>query len=156
MNQNLRSIGKWVSILYRFRQNYLGKKLDPLNIGSGQHVFLMVLSRNDGISQERLTEYLKMDKATTAKALKKLEDEGYVVREIDPNDKRAYQIFLTQRGSSVIPVIQEAVSEWETVITSGLLERESLLVEELLGKMAKNACQFKETPRSLTGRSQSC
>lgn len=143
MNGNDSSIGRWISILYRYRLNYLGKRLEPYNIGSGQHLFLMVLSKNNGISQEELSNFLKIDKATTAKAIKKLEEEGYVTRHIDDIDKRAYRVFLTDKAWDVMPVIDEAVKDWEELITGGFSENERVLVEELLGKMARNACRIK-------------
>lgn len=144
LQDNESSIGCWVSILYRYRQNYLSKRLDPYNIGSGQHMFLLALAYNDGISQEELSERLKLDKATTAKALKKLEDEGYVARGIDAADKRAYQVFLTPLALRVIPLIKKAVEDWEQLITADLSEDESFLIKQLLRKMAQNACQYKK------------
>lgn len=143
MNGNDSSIGRWISILYRYRLNYLGKRLEPYNIGSGQHLFLMVLSKNDGINQEELSSYLKIDKATTAKAIKKLEEEGYVIRRIDDIDKRAYRVFLTDKGRDVIPIIDKAVKDWEEFITEGFSEKERISVGALLGKMAQNACRIK-------------
>lgn len=138
------SIGRWISILYRYRQNYLSKRLDPFNIGSGQYFFLLVLSKNNGISQEGLSDFLKIDKATTAKAIKKLEDEGYVAREVDAADKRAYQVYLTQKGWEVLPLIEKYINDWEKLVTIGFTENESQLLEGLLEKMAQNACQIKE------------
>jgi DNA-binding MarR family transcriptional regulator len=144
LNGNDSSVGRWISILYRYRLNYLGKRLEPYNIGSGQHLFLMVLSKNDGINQEELSSYLKIDKATTAKAIKKLEEEGYVIRRIDDIDKRAYRVFLTDKGRDVIPIIDEAVKDWEEFVTGGFSKKERILVEALLGKMAQNACRIKK------------
>ena len=138
------SIGRWISILYRFRQNYLSKRLEPFNIGSGQYFFLLVLSENNGISQERLSNYLKIDKATTAKAIKKLEKEGYVTRTVDTTDKRAYQVYLTQKGWELLPLIEKYINDWERLVTVGFAENESQLLERLLEKMARNACQIKE------------
>lgn len=149
MSGDQSSIGRWVSVLYRFRQNYLGKRLDSYNIGSGQHVYLMVLARNNGISQEELSKYLKIDKATTAKAVKKLEEGGYVCRDVDAMDRRAYQVFLTKKALAVIPIIEQAVRDWEQLVTRGLNENEIVLVEELLEKMAYNACRLKGNPDEL-------
>lgn len=143
MNGNDSSVGRWISILYRHRMNYLGKRLEPYNIGSGQHFFLMVLSKNNGINQEELSKFLKIDKATTAKAIKKLEEEGYVTRRIDDIDKRAYRVFLTDKGRNVVPIIDETVKDWEEFVTGGISEEERILVEALLGKMAQNACRIK-------------
>lgn len=143
MSSNSSSIGRWISILYRYRQNYIGKKLEPYHIGSGQFFYLIVLSKNNGISQEELSDYLKIDKATTAKSIQKLKDEGYVDRVIDVKDKRAYQVYLTDKALKVIPVINDTVEEWEKMITSGLPKSENSVIEELLSKMAQNACQTK-------------
>ncbi len=137
-------IGRWISILYRYRQNYLGKSLDSYNIGSGQYFFLLVLSKNDGISQEKLSDFLKIDKATTAKAIKKLEDEGYVARNVDAMDKRAYQVILTQKGWDAIPVIDKFIRDWEKLVTNDFSESESVLIEGLLERMSWNACQIKK------------
>lgn len=143
MSSNESSIGRWISILYRYRQNYIGKKLEPYHIGSGQFFFLIVLSKNNGISQEELSDHLKIDKATTAKAIQKLEDEGYVDRIIDAKDKRAYQVYLTDKALKVIPIINEAVKDWERMITTGLSENESVIIEQILSKMAQNAWQIR-------------
>lgn len=138
------SIGRWISILHRYRQNYLSKRLEPFNIGSGQYLFLLVLSKNNGISQEGLSNYLKIDKATTAKAIKKLAKDGYVTRAVDTTDKRAYQVYLTQKGWELLPLIEKYIYDWEKLVTVGFTENESQLLEVLLEKMAQNACQIKE------------
>jgi DNA-binding MarR family transcriptional regulator len=143
VNDNHSSIGREISILYRYCQSYISKKLEAYNIGSGQYIFLMALYRNDGINQEELSAYLKIDKATTAKAVKKLIEGGYIRRDIDSNDKRAYKVFLTPKARAVIPIIQGAVKNWEYMVNFGLLEEEKRLIEGLLHKMTQNVCQVK-------------
>jgi len=56
-------IGKAISYLYRYGQIYIGKKIEPYGIGSGQFPFLMRLYREDGINQESLSDYLKLIRA---------------------------------------------------------------------------------------------
>ena len=67
-------IGKTMSILYRYRQIIINHKLRPYGLVSGQHIFLINIARHEGINQKDLTNLVKIDKATTAKALKKLEE----------------------------------------------------------------------------------
>lgn len=143
MENNESSIARYISILYRYGQSYFAKRLEFLNIGSGQYVFLMTLFRKGEISQEELSNYLKIDKGTTAKAIKKLEYEGYLLREIDIRDRRAYKISLTQKAFEAIPSIQAAAKDWEKILTSGVSETERLLVEQAFQKMAENAYKFK-------------
>ncbi|MDQ7095050.1 MarR family transcriptional regulator [Desulfosporosinus sp. PR] len=141
MNQEF-SIRRYISTLYRYGNSHIAKRLEFLNIGSGYSI-LLTLYRQGGISQEELSAILKIDKGTTAKATKKLEDEGYLSREIDVNDRRAYNVFLTAKGLEVIPKIQSAIKEWEKIITSGFSEKEIYLAAEILYKMAENASKFK-------------
>ena len=117
--------------------------MNDYNIGSGQYIILLTLFRNSGISQEELSDYLKIDKGSIAKSIKKLEDEAYIKRSIDSDDKRAYKIFLTQKALDIIPIVQEAIKSWEDIIVSDLSDSEKQMIEQLLYKMAKKAYEDK-------------
>ncbi len=143
MEKESYSIGRWISILYRYGQSYVGRKLEGYNIGSGQYGILMILYKNGGISQEELADRLKTDKGSIAKSVRKLEDEGYIERSTATGDKRAYKVFLTQKALDIIPALQEAIGGWEDTLISGLSDDEKHIIEQLLYKMAKNACNNK-------------
>lgn len=133
------SIGKFISVLYRYRKAFANKMLEPYGIAGCQYLFLLTLFKNNGASQEKISELLKIDKTTTAKAIKKLEDNGFVIRDIDSDDKRAYKVYLTQKALDIIPHIQETMNKWENIVLSDVLEDDYLKLEELLKKMADKA-----------------
>lgn len=139
MDKNEHSIARWISILYRYGQGYIGKNIESYNIGSGQYIFLIALYKKEGISQEQISEYLKVDKATTAKAIKRLEKEGYIRRAIDENDKRAYKIYLTQKALNIKSELYDVIREWENMLSSGLSENEKEIFLKMLKNMAENA-----------------
>ncbi|NPV90547.1 MAG: MarR family transcriptional regulator [Firmicutes bacterium] len=139
LNSGQYSIAKWISILHRNGQSYVTKKLKYYNIGSGQYIILLNLYSNDGISQEKLSDYLKIDKGSIAKSIKKLEDEAYIKRIIDSDDKRAYKVFLTQKALDTMPIVQKAIESWEEVIVADLTECERQMIESLLNKIAHKA-----------------
>lgn len=136
------SINRWISILYRYGQSHISKQLESYNIGSGQYIFLLTLYRQDGISQEEISDHLKIDKATTAKAIKRLEKEGYVKRDIDLEDKRAYRVFLTQKAHDIKSLIYNVLKNWSSVLSAGLSEIEKNTVLDLLSRMAENASLY--------------
>lgn len=138
------SIARWISVLYRYGQSYINKKLEPYNIGSGQYIFLFALYEHDGVSQEELSDHLRIDKTTTAKAIKRLEEEGYVTRSIDSNDKRAYKVFVTQKALDIKTVAQNAHRDWRDILSSGLSEEDKDIVVQLFEKMAENASEYVE------------
>jgi len=138
MNAKDKAVGRWLSILYRTGQSYMDKELKPYNIGSGQGMFLAVLLHKDGIRQENLSTMLQIDKGTTARAIKKLEVEGYIIRNADPNDKRANIIRVTKKSLAIKPVLKRVVENWTDMLTKDFSEEEKKLVVRLLKRMAVN------------------
>ncbi|WP_292467001.1 MarR family transcriptional regulator [Methanolobus sp.] len=134
--------GKFISYLHRYGQIYIDKKIEPYGIGSGQFSFLMRLYHEDGVNQEYLSNYLKMDKATTTRALKKLVDKGYVFKKIDEGDRRSYMIFLTDKGKKLEPDMKKIASEWEDILLSGFDKSQRKDIMNSLEMMFKNVSEI--------------
>lgn len=132
-------IGKSISILYRLGHSFCNHKFQHLGIGSGHFAFLLVLFGQEGISQETLSKALDIDKTTTARALFKLEELGYIIRRDDPGDRRVHQIFLTAKAREIAPAIRQTLAEWSALVTTGLSEEETQQAQRLLEHMATNA-----------------
>lgn len=139
-----KSIGKYISILYRQGQCYINKKMEPYGIGSGQFIFLIVLYHKDGVRQEEMSYFLDIDKGTTARAIKKLEDEGYVHREIDPRDHRAQLVFLTQKAKDIEEDILKILRSWTGILVDGFSKEDFKKTEELLKAMTENIHRYYE------------
>lgn len=141
---NKEFIGKFISFLYRYSQIYLDKKLEPYHIGSGQFYLLMPIFKTNGMNQESLSRSIKVDKATVTRAIQKLVDEGYVIRQRDEEDRRSYRIFLTEKGRAIEPGVKKIALEWEKILLSGFDEdRQNMIVDSLDG-MIKNVSGIME------------
>jgi len=136
------SIARWTSVMYRYAQIYLNRELKPYNIGAGQHSILMVLYENNGIAQEDITNTLHLDKGTTAKTIKKLVEEGYIIRKKNIDDRRAYKIFLTKKARYIKGDLIRILSRWTDIISTGFTENEREITFGLFERMAHNAWSF--------------
>jgi DNA-binding MarR family transcriptional regulator len=116
----MENISKLNAAIYRNAQSIINLKLIDLNIRSGQHDFLYVISKNEGISQKELSEFLYVGKSTTAKAVKNLVENDYVKRIQDENDKRIYRLYLTAAGKKVIPKIDAVFLELVSIFSKNL------------------------------------
>lgn len=132
------NIGKYISQLYRRCGIFVTKEMEKYNIGQGQFMFLLELYIEDGRNQEELSKALKIDKGTTARAIKKLEKERYLIRYKDEKDKRSNKIYLTQKGRDVKENIFSVLDEWERKISEHLDESEKELMIKLLKKVCLN------------------
>ncbi|HJG96647.1 MAG TPA: MarR family transcriptional regulator [Romboutsia timonensis] len=131
-------IGKYISQIYRKGNSFISKEISKFGIGSGQIMFLIELYKNDGISQEELSEILNIDKATTCRAIKKLEKEELLIKVKDENDKRAYKLYLTEKSKSIEDNIKNALNEWEKHISKELSQEEVNILINMLKKICKS------------------
>ena len=129
------TIGKWLSILSRKGQCFLERRLERLGIGRGQYFFLMALYGGDGISQDELTRRVFVDKTTTARAVQKLVDRGLVRCQSDINDGRVRRVHLTELAYTLKPEILNVLREWNSMLTTGIDEREQRELLRILHKM---------------------
>lgn len=120
----MENISKFNAAIYRNGQSIMNYKLRDLDIRSGQQDFFYVISKNEGISQKELSEYLYVGKSTTAKAVKSLVKNNYVKVEQDKNDKRIHRLYLTQKGKEIVPKIELVFLELMGIFTQDLSECE--------------------------------
>jgi DNA-binding MarR family transcriptional regulator len=146
MNEKEASIGRWLAIINGCLKLYISKQLEPYGLGSGQFHYILMLYKHDGISQEEMTKYTSKDKGTTARAINKLEKEGYVIRKVNPEDKRSYKIYLTQKALEMKPIIFDVLDRCNKILELGLSDKEKDMLLTVLKKMAENAVKhMKET-----------
>lgn len=131
-------IAKYISQLYRKGSSYINKEISKYGIGSGQFMFLLELYKKDGKNQEEIAEDLKMDKGTTARALKKLEEQGFLTRLRDERDKRSNKIYLSDKAKNIREDIFNILDDWNKQITRSLAKEEVKMLEDLLEKVSKN------------------
>ena len=137
-NNSCQSVGKYISIIHRTGSSFLSKEFSKFNIDCGQYMYLIHLYKNDGLSQEELTEILNIDKGTTAKSIKKLETEGFVMRVKDKNDKRINRVYLTPKALEIKDEFLSSINAWENTLTSNLSYAEKEQALTLLKKITYN------------------
>jgi DNA-binding MarR family transcriptional regulator len=130
--------GAIISLVNRSRYVFLNNRLQPLGLSAGQFPVLMLLAKGQNIIQNTLVRYYHLDKGTIARAVRKLEDSGYIRRITDPGNRRAVRLFLTEKGDRAIPILQGINREWEDIITSGLSKEETAALNSLMHRAAQN------------------
>ncbi len=78
------------------------------------HLNVLQYPGPQGARPSELAARLRISKQALNYLLGELERLGYLERRPDPSDLRSKRIVLTPRGTSMIPVIREAVGEVET------------------------------------------
>ena len=84
----------------------------PIGLTSGQFSLIISLNRPAPASFAGVARLLSMDRTTLTAALKPLVRRGLVDISVDPDDRRAKRLALTDEGRAVLA---QAVPLWERV-----------------------------------------
>src|SRR5213595_398762 len=83
---------------------------------------LLPLFEDDGLRMGQIAERARLSKQTMTTMVRLCERDGLVERERDPNDARAFRIYLTQRAKDFKPAAQEILRELDTKVLATLGE----------------------------------
>lgn len=105
------SIGYLVHWAGRLLRRLADRRLEPLGLSSGHLPVLTALLARGALSQKALAEAAEIEQPTMAATLARMERDGIVQREPDPNDKRSSLYSLT-------PAMRKKVGAVRAVIES--------------------------------------
>ena len=78
--------------------------------------YLIQIYKKENLSQDDLADMFCQSKGTIAKALRKLEDNEYVERRIDDNNRRKYILNTTEKGEKLAIQLKKDLKEWEEFV----------------------------------------
>lgn len=108
------------------------------DLTKGQYLYLVRICENPGIIQEKLAEMIKVDRSTAARAIKKLEINGFIEKKDDDQNQKIKRLLPTEKGKSVYPFIRRENDYSNMVALAGLSEKEIETVFHLLQRVRKN------------------
>ncbi|MBY0156883.1 MarR family transcriptional regulator [Cytobacillus oceanisediminis] len=109
-----------------------------LDLTKGQYLYLVRICENPGIIQEKLAEMIKVDRTTAARAIKKLEMNGFIEKKDDEQNKKIRKLFPTEKGKKVFPLIKREHEYSIAICLEGLSEKEAETIFKLLQRVRKN------------------
>jgi len=133
-----RRIIRVISRLNRLRKRFMNERLRAYGLSGPLYLFLITLDRTPGASQDYLAERFYMDKGNVARGVKRLLELGYIRRETDKNDRRQKNLYLTESGKELLPIIYSLLMQWSTTMSENFDDKERDMVVELLERMLDN------------------
>lgn len=113
-------------------------KFKKYHLQKGQFIFLTRICESPGLNYIQLSNLLRVDKTTTTKAVQKLITGGYLRKEQDEFDSRAYKLYPTLRALEVYDWVIEEENMNIGICLKGFTSEEIMMVCELVGRMSRN------------------
>ena len=102
---------------------------------------MLYIARNPGTTQDAIVSHMYIDKCNVARRTKRLEELGYIRRETGKTDRRENNLYLTEAGEELAPVIRGYLQEWSRSITRSLSDDERLTLISLLDRLIQTDMQ---------------
>lgn len=134
MTEILRDIG----MIARALDSIANIEFKEYDLTRGQYLYLVRIYEQPGIIQEKLAEMIKVDRTTAARAVKKLEENGFIERKDDEENKKIKRLFPTNKGKEVAPYILAENAYSNAVALNGLSNEEAEVLSDLLEKVREN------------------
>ncbi|MCR6105666.1 winged helix-turn-helix transcriptional regulator [Salipaludibacillus agaradhaerens] len=134
MKEILREIG----MIARALDSISNIEFKEFDLTKGQYMYLVRICENPGIIQEKLAEMIKVDRTTAARAIKKLEINGFIEKKEDAHNKKNKQLFPIEKGENVYPFIKRENDYSNIMALEGFSKKEADTIFNLLQRIRKN------------------
>jgi DNA-binding MarR family transcriptional regulator len=98
----------------------LGRELADLKLTAAEINVLANLAGRGALNVRELSEQTGTRATTLTGVLDRLENRGYLIRELDATDRRSFRLPLTEAGQAVAGRVRAAVTALEGEALSGL------------------------------------
>lgn len=132
------SAGRLINLLARKGQGYITDLMRPFGLTAAEQPFFMALLHNEGVTQERLTALVGVDKSATARAVKSLEAKGILIRIQNEEDRRQNLLYPTDQAKAIFQDVRQALARFNALLTEGIDPEETAVLQRALLKMVDN------------------
>lgn len=109
-----------------------------LTLGQGQPRILDCLLQEENLTQKEIADRCHADTTTLSRTLDNMEKAGLLERQGCPENRRSWQIVLTDKGRTIAGSVHEIFSEVDDKLCHGLSPEEREQLCSLLFRIADN------------------
>lgn len=112
------------------------RALRAKSISVAEWVVLSRIASERGITSSQLTDEIDLTRGAISKIVEKLEGKGLVTRESLEGDARVKKLFLTDKGTDILPRLVKIADDNDRRFFDSLSDGEQQILRKLLHKLA--------------------
>lgn len=124
--------------IHHLRVKKLKQGIAPYGYVGIMHLIVIYLGKHPGVSQEEIAGYYSLDKTTVSRDARRLEDMGHIERRTAPENRRQYELYLTEAGREMIPILEANADRFAEEISQGFTPEEWETLGEMLERVKTN------------------
>lgn len=114
------------------------RRVKEIGLTKAQWHVLYLLHDSDGQTQTALAKHLDMAKPSLGKIIDRLEEDEWVTRRPDTQDRRVNLVYVTRKIEQHLELMELVTNELYAILTSGLTTKENRQLISLVRKVHRN------------------
>jgi DNA-binding MarR family transcriptional regulator len=115
------------------------ERVEGMGLNRTQWRVLAQLIREPTLNQSEIAKKLDLEPATIGLAVNALSDQGFVEKQRDPNDGRAWSLALTSRVAKILPDLRRAADSVHAALWFGITADQKAALKVVLEHLSANA-----------------
>ena len=133
-----------ITEIARCGAQYKVDTLSPMGLKGCHASYLSEICANPGISQDKLSQRICINKSNVARQAAILEEDGFIIRQPSASDKRVMELYPTEKTLELMPQIRQVLRDWRGYLMEGLTEEEIAVMDKVLTSMRQRAGDWVE------------
>ncbi|MBI9009843.1 MAG: winged helix-turn-helix transcriptional regulator [Tenericutes bacterium] len=122
--------------IHKYRFRYLNERISKLNVSGPQAQYLVKMLHSGGkVLMNDMVGESAYHKSHTTRAINELEENGLVTKEKNPDDKRGYLLYLTEKGKETAKGVHIALEEFEDFVNTVVTDEERETIKNITKKV---------------------
>ena len=144
--QFTQSIRSWMDVFMHRSMRGWGLFARSIGLSMPQFSVLMQLHHKGACGMSEVSERFEITPAAASQLVDKLVQSGFIVREEDPNDRRAKLLNLTDKGRELVQQGIEERYRWVDQLSGRLTEAERTQISAALDILTRVATDLEAEP----------
>lgn len=116
----------------------IDRRLKAHNLTRVKWLALGIIARQPHLTQRELAEKMELGNAAVGRLVDRLVERGFVKREADPDDRRAYRLLLSQRAETLLKELKQTAPSLREDLLAGLHQDEIAALNKGLTHLKRN------------------
>ena len=130
---------RYINTIARCANLYHDEALRSAGLSSYQSSYIPIVCAKPGITQDQIARELHVNRSSVTRQMTSLEENGFVTRRRSSDDRRAVEVYPTDKAQAVLPPVRAARKSWRSLLLEGMTDEEREALDVLLARLADRA-----------------
>ena len=130
---------RYINTIARCSNLYHDEALRSTGLRSYQSSYIPIVCAKPGITQDQIARDLHVNRSSVTRQMTSLEENGFVTRRRSSDDRRAGEVYPTDKAQAVLPAVRAARKSWRSLLLEGMTDEEREALDVLLARLADRA-----------------